>query len=41
VALILSLVIVGFVGYLAVTRKDVEPDETAQAPRVSAARHRR
>jgi uncharacterized membrane-anchored protein len=41
VALILSLVIVGFVAYLAVTRKDVEPDETAQAPRVSTARHRR
>jgi uncharacterized membrane-anchored protein len=41
VALILSLVIVGFVAYLAVTRKDVEPDETAQAPKVSTARHRR
>ncbi len=31
VALILSVVIVGFVAYLAVTRKDVQPDETAPA----------
>ena len=31
VALILSVVIVGFVAYLAVTRKDVQPDETVQA----------
>ena len=40
VALILTVVIVGFVAYLAVTRKDVEPEETAQAPRAPA-RHRR
>ena len=40
VALILSVVIVGFVAYLAVTRKDVQPDETAQATRAPA-RHRR
>jgi uncharacterized membrane-anchored protein len=43
-ALILSVVIVGFVAYLAVTRKDVEPDERARASRASrapAARHRR
>ncbi len=40
VALLLSVVIVGFVAYLAVTRKDVQPDETAQATR-AAARHRR
>ena len=33
VALLLSVVIVGFVAYLAVTRKDVQPDETAQATR--------
>jgi uncharacterized membrane-anchored protein len=37
VALILSVVIVGFVAYLAVTRKDVEPDETARAPRAPRA----
>jgi uncharacterized membrane-anchored protein len=41
VALILSVVIVGFVAYLAVTRKDVEPDETGRASRAPAARHRR
>jgi uncharacterized membrane-anchored protein len=43
VALILSVVIVGFVAYLAVSRKDVQPGETAQAqaPRPPAARHRR
>ena len=41
VALILSVVIVGFVAYLAVTRKDVQPDETVQAARAPAARHRR
>jgi uncharacterized membrane-anchored protein len=46
VALILSVVIVGFVAYLAVTRKDAEPGETAPASRVPAssapaARHRR
>lgn len=46
VALILSAVIVGFVAYLAVTRKDVQPEETVQASRVQAsrapaARHRR
>jgi uncharacterized membrane-anchored protein len=46
VALILSAVIVGFVAYLAVTRKDVQPEETvqasrAQASRAPAARHRR
>ena len=41
VALILSVVIVGFVAYLAVTRKDVQPGETAQAFRAPAARHRR
>jgi uncharacterized membrane-anchored protein len=46
VALILSAVIVGFVAYLAVTRKDVQPGETvqasrAQASRAPAARHRR
>jgi hypothetical protein len=34
-------VIVGFVAYLAVTRKDVQPGETAQASRAPAARHRR
>lgn len=41
VALILTVVIVGFVAYLAVTRKDVEPDETARTSRPPAARHRR
>ncbi|MGH3067839.1 MAG: COG4705 family protein [Streptosporangiaceae bacterium] len=41
VALILSVVIVGFVAYLAVTRKDVEPGETRRASRAPAARHRR
>jgi uncharacterized membrane-anchored protein len=47
VALILTVVIVGFVAYLAVSRKDVQPGETAQAqaqaqaPRPPAARHRR
>jgi uncharacterized membrane-anchored protein len=41
VALILSVVIVGFVAYLAVTRKDVQPEETARASRAPAARHRR
>jgi uncharacterized membrane-anchored protein len=41
VALILSVVIVGFVAYLAVTRKDVEPGETAQAAKGPVARHRR
>ena len=41
VALILSVVIVGFVAYLAVTRKDVQPDETVQAATAPAARHRR
>jgi uncharacterized membrane-anchored protein len=41
VALILSAVIVGFVAYLAVTRKDVEPGETARDSRAPAARHRR
>ena len=41
VALILSVVIVGFVAYLAVTRKDVQPDETVQAAAAPAARHRR
>lgn len=40
VALILSVVIVGFVAYLAVTRKDVQPGDTA-ASRAPAARHRR
>jgi uncharacterized membrane-anchored protein len=41
VALILSVVIVGFVAYLAVTRKDVQPDETVQAAAAPVARHRR
>ena len=41
VALILSAVIVGFVAYLAVTRKDVQPEETVQASRAPGARHRR
>jgi uncharacterized membrane-anchored protein len=41
VALILSVVIVGFVAYLAVTRKDVDPDEPARAPHAAHARHRR
>jgi uncharacterized membrane-anchored protein len=41
VALILSVVIVGFVAYLAVTRKDAQPEETARASRAPAARHRR
>jgi uncharacterized membrane-anchored protein len=41
VALILTVVIVGFVAYLAVTRKDVEPGGTARASRAPAARHRR
>ena len=41
VALMLTVVIVGFVAYLAVTRKDVQPEETAQVPRAPAARHRR
>jgi uncharacterized membrane-anchored protein len=41
VALILTFVIVGFVAYLAVTRKDVQPEETAQVSRPPAARHRR
>jgi uncharacterized membrane-anchored protein len=41
VALLLSAVIVGFVAYLAVTRKDVQPGETARATRAPAARHRR
>ena len=41
VALILSVVIVGFVAYLAVTRKDVQPDETVPAAAAPAARHRR
>ena len=40
VALILAVVIVGFVAFLAVTRKDVEPGETATA-KGAAARHRR
>ena len=41
VALILSVVIVGFVAYLAVTRKDVDPDEPGRAPHAVHARHRR
>jgi uncharacterized membrane-anchored protein len=41
VALMLIVVIVGFVAYLAVTRKDVQPEETAQVSRAPAARHRR
>jgi uncharacterized membrane-anchored protein len=41
VALILSAVIVGFVAYLAVTRKDVQPEEMVQASRPPGARHRR
>jgi uncharacterized membrane-anchored protein len=44
VALILSIVIVGFVAYLAVTRKDAEPREAGpapRAPRAAHARHRR
>jgi uncharacterized membrane-anchored protein len=41
VALILSAVIVGFVAYLAVTRKDVQPEETVRASRAPGARHRR
>lgn len=49
VALILSVVIVGFVAYLAVTRKDVEPDDgrrgrpagRGRAPQAAHARHRR
>lgn len=41
VALILSVVIVGFVAYLAVTRKDVDPGEAAPVRRAPAARHRR
>ncbi len=38
VALILSVVIIGFVAYLAATRKDVQP---GAAPRAAHARHRR
>jgi uncharacterized membrane-anchored protein len=38
VALILSVVIIGFVAYLAVTRKDAQP---GGAPRAAHARHRR
>ena len=44
VALVLTVVIIGFVAYLAVTRKDVEPGAATQASRSSrpaAARHRR
>ena len=43
VALILSAVIVAFVAYLAVTRKDVEPDDAGQgrAAQPGRARHRR
>jgi uncharacterized membrane-anchored protein len=41
VALILSVVIVGFVAYLAVTRKDVDPDEPGRAPHAAHSRHRR
>jgi uncharacterized membrane-anchored protein len=49
VALILSVVIVAFVAYLAVTRKDVEPDDAGRgrvtgrgrAPQAAHARHRR
>ena len=44
VALILSIVIVGFVAFLAVTRKDVEPQEAGpaqRAPKAAHARHRR
>jgi uncharacterized membrane-anchored protein len=41
VALILSVVIVGFVAFLAVTRKDVDTDEVGQAPQAVHARHRR
>ncbi len=41
VALILSVVIIGFVAYLAVTRKDVDTDEVGQAPQAVHARHRR
>lgn len=41
VALILSVVIVGFVAYLAITRKDVDPREPGRMPRAAHARHRR
>ena len=41
VALILSVVIVGFVAYLAVTRKDVDPDEPGRVSPAAHARHRR
>lgn len=44
VALLLALVIIGFVAYLAVTRKDVEPGAATRSSRSSrppAARHRR
>jgi hypothetical protein len=41
VALILTVVIVGFVAYLAVTRKDVDPDEPGRVPHAARARHRR
>jgi uncharacterized membrane-anchored protein len=43
VALILSAVIVAFVAYLAVTRKDVQPDDAGQgrAAQPGRARHRR
>jgi uncharacterized membrane-anchored protein len=47
VALILTIVIVGFVAYLAVTRKDVEPHDAGRgpgagrAPQAAHARHRR
>jgi uncharacterized membrane-anchored protein len=41
VALILSVVIVGFVAYLAVTRKDVDPDEPGRVSHAAHARHRR
>ena len=41
VALILSVVIVGFVAYLAVTKKDVDTDEVGQTPRAVRSRHRR
>jgi uncharacterized membrane-anchored protein len=41
VALALTIVIVGFVAYLAVTRKDVDEGAVAPAPARRAARHRR
>ena len=41
VALILTVVIIGFVAYLAVTRKDVEPGVAPRPSRPPAARHRR